>query len=373
MSNSFKAVSQKLPWLALIACIGIFGFSLTPGVSSLYQKLGIFFSGIIPLVVYHYYLNNQKDSSSERISLTDAEVDSIYYFGFVITLITLIAAVFTVGLSENKSIDPFTIGLQFGLGLLATGYALIARLQLQKKNEAMIDVEAAYANYLDRVNGLLGRVDKAYNDLDELMIRIVDKLRKTLEVEASENTSRLTRQVEQSFSPLLEACKLLALQIGNGGLGTEIEAMRAIVANSNKTIKTFDSRLQILSDQVSSSSSPLFELGKALVECQRGGECLSLILNNLSIDPNLSQNFSNSVNAIGKSLLIVSSSVSKLENEFGDNSVKATQAFTKFNEDLLSSTNILTQSMIHLATAIAQSSMTLNNSLNSVINDASTQ
>ena len=96
-------------------------------------------------------------------------------------------------------------------------------------------------------------------------------------------------------------------------------------------------------------------------------------MNNLNIDPGLSQNFSNSVNAIGNSLLVVSSSVSKLEAEFSTNSVGATQAFKQFNDDLLSSTNILTQSLIQLSKAIALSSSTLNNSINSVVNDATTQ
>jgi len=301
----------------------------------------------------------------------------VYYFGFVITLFTLIAAVFSIVfvsiLEKNSVINLMTIGLQFGLGLFATGYALIARLQLQLKNETISDVEDAYAIYFDRVNSLLGRVDSAYADIDNLMKKVIDRFRTQLEEEANQNTERLTAQIEDSFAPLLEACHSLATQIGENGLGIEISNMRTAIADSNKSFKTFDTRLQSFSANLSSASEPLLDLGKALNDCQHGSEKLSIILNNLRIDPNLTATFEDSVNHISTSLTMVANSVQRLESEFNTNSEQVSEAFNKFNTNLISSTQILAGSMTSLANAMATSSSTLNNSIRESINDAPTK
>jgi hypothetical protein len=234
-----KAVISLLPLLMVISLVGIFTFSLIPSIDKNIKYLGIFFSGFIPILLYHFFLKRQQLSKFGTVHLSDSEIDSIYYFGFVVTLLTLIASVLTLGISGNQNIDLQTIGIQFGLGLFVTGYALVARLHLQVSNESNIEPEDAYANYVDRVNGLLGRVDLAYSDLDQLLQRIVDRLRATLEAESAENAARLARQIENSFSPILEACKTLGGQIGDQGLGNEIESMRTVVAATNKTFKNF--------------------------------------------------------------------------------------------------------------------------------------
>jgi len=167
-----KAVITLLPYLMVISFIGIFAFSLAPLNEKSIKYLGIFLSGFIPILVYHYFLKQQQFSKFGAVHLSDSEVDSIYYFGFVVTLLTLIASILTLGISGNQNIDLQTIGIQFGLGLFVTGYALVARLHLQVSNESNIEPEDAYANYVDRVNGLLGRVDLAYSDLDQLLQKI---------------------------------------------------------------------------------------------------------------------------------------------------------------------------------------------------------
>lgn len=363
MIKNKKAVSEVLPWLAIAACIGVFTFSLTPELDKSTRFAGIFLSGLIPIVFYHYSLHQQRSSKERKIHLTDAEIDSVYYFGFVITLLTLIAAVFTLGLASSGEIEPQTIGIQFGLGLFVTGYALIGRLHLQVTNESDLEPEDAYATYVDRVNSLLGRVDLAYADLDDLLKRLVDRLRTTLETESRENSSRINKQVEDSFAPLLVACQQLASQIGEEGLRNEIESMRSVVTSTNRTFKTFDTRLQTLAEQTEQSTQPIVKLGDALAACERGSSELALVLNSLTIDSNISKSLNDSVSAITGVFQNFSTAVQNIEKDFGANSQQSSAAFREFNESLVTSTQLLSQSMNQLALAMAESSKTLSSSI----------
>ena len=369
MTHSNKAVSTSLPWLALIAAIGIFSFSLLIDLDTMFRDTGIFLSGALPLGLYHYKLVKQRYIHGGKLNLSDAEIDSIYYFGFVITLITLIAAVFTFGIAGDKVIDPQTIGLQFGLGLLATGYALIARLQLQVSNESLSDPEEAYANYVDRVNNLLGRVDAAYTDLDDVITKITERMRTTLLAEASENSERTAKQVELSLNPLFEACNQLAAKIGSQGLGAELENLRAVVGASNRNFKTFETRLQTLSDHAELATDPMKKLGASLGECQKSGAALISVLEKLQIDPSNTKSINESVITISVALESVSFSVQKLDNEFTTKSKETSTAFEKFNENLSQATQLITSSMVQLAGAMAESSKTINASLKEVAAD----
>ena len=370
MIKKKKAISEILPWLALASGIGIFIFSLTPDLEKTFRYAGIFFSGAIPIVAYHYSLIQQRSSKEGKIHLTDAEIDSVYYFGFVITLLTLIAAVFTIGYSSSGNFELQTIGIQFGLGLLVTAYALIGRLHLQVTNESDLEPEDAYATYVDRVNSLLGRVDLAYADLDDLLKRLVERLRNTLESESRENSSRINRQVEDSFAPLLAACQQLATQIGEDGLRNEIESMRTVVTATNRTFKSFDTRLQMLSNQTEQSTQPIAKLGDALAACERGSSELAAVLNSLTIDSTITQSLNESVQAISSVFNTFSISVQKLQNDFGSNSEQSSTAFRQFNENLITSTELLSQSMNQLALAMAESSKTLSSSIREATSNA---
>jgi antitoxin component HigA of HigAB toxin-antitoxin module len=371
MKSNIKAVSELLPWLALGALIGIFGFSLYPNLNVNIRYAGIFLSGVIPLCLYHFALHKQRSSNVGKLHLSDAEIDSVYYFGFVITLLTLIAAVFTFGALGADEFNPKTIGVQFGLGLFVTAYALVGRLHLQVTNQTDLEPEDAYANYVDRVNNLLGRVDLAYADLDNLMKRLIERMRTTLEAEASENSSRVVRQVEDSFSPLLIACQDLASQIGEHGLRAEIEVMRSVVLSANRSFKVFDTRLQTLAEQSQQAAEPLEKLSSALVSCERGSAALAEVLSRLKIDSNLTKSLGDSVEAISVVFHSFGIAVKQLENDFGSKSQQSSDAFIQFNENLVATTRMLTLSMTQLAQAMANSSNTLKTVIQEVAVDAS--
>lgn len=123
--------------LFVISLLGVLGTSIFPHDQSLYHWIGLLI-GVLPLIVYHILLSREP-------SLSSVEIDSIYYYGFLITVITLVSTAISIALETNK-FDIHWILLQFGLGLIATGYALFSRLLLLTKSSNKIEVDVVEAS-----------------------------------------------------------------------------------------------------------------------------------------------------------------------------------------------------------------------------------
>jgi chromosome segregation ATPase len=123
--------------------------------------------GLIPLAAYHSFLWSAE-------SLTQQEIDSVYYFGFLLTLATLGLSAFNLAESGDASNDISSIGTQFALGLLATGYGLIARISLQSKRLSLDNVDEAFDKQLDQVSRLVrefGNTIELFRDLKEEAVK----------------------------------------------------------------------------------------------------------------------------------------------------------------------------------------------------------
>ncbi len=131
-------------------------------------------SAVAPLIVYHvYYL-----APRARHGLGQSAVDSVYYFGFLVTLAALAASAVSLSLGGAK-LEMSRVAFQFGLGLLATGYAVFARMHLtslvswveEEEQEAVMNriviasrelatnVEMAASSYSRMVHEALARTE----------------------------------------------------------------------------------------------------------------------------------------------------------------------------------------------------------------------
>lgn len=115
-------------------------------------------AGVVPLVYYHlHYLLPRA-----RKGLTQTAIDSVYYFGFLITVAALGISAVTIA-TAGAATDINTVVLQFGVGLIATGYAVIARMHLSSIS-AVVDEdspEAILDRYIKRSMDLLDNVEMA--------------------------------------------------------------------------------------------------------------------------------------------------------------------------------------------------------------------
>lgn len=140
--------------LFIVSLVGILALGNAQHSAGLKQYSSLL-AGITPLVVYHAILLRKR-------LLTPTEVDSVYYFGFLVTMVTLVSMAISIGLSP-ASIDLRWVLFQFGLGLVATGYALFARLHLLAKSTVTAETDIVDANerLAKSVERVAGEFDKA--------------------------------------------------------------------------------------------------------------------------------------------------------------------------------------------------------------------
>jgi drug/metabolite transporter (DMT)-like permease len=125
--------------LFLVSLVGVLGSSFIDHENSQYQVIGLI-AGVLPLLGYYYALARKK-------LLSPSEIDSVYYFGFLVTVITLVSTAVAIGIA-TKLPELKWILLQFGLGLIATGIALFARLMLMTKSTSEVELDVVESSKL---------------------------------------------------------------------------------------------------------------------------------------------------------------------------------------------------------------------------------
>lgn len=115
-------------------------------------------AGAGPLVYYHLlYL-----APRARKGLTQTAIDSVYYFGFLVTVAALGISAVTIA-SSGGATDINAVVFQFGVGLFATGYAVIARMHLSSLSTMVEEAspEAILDRYIKRSMEMLDNVEDA--------------------------------------------------------------------------------------------------------------------------------------------------------------------------------------------------------------------
>jgi len=164
--------------LFLISLVGVLGSSFIDHENSQYQFIGLI-AGVLPLLGYYYALARKK-------LLSPSEIDSVYYFGFLVTVITLVSTAVAIGIA-TKLPELKWILLQFGLGLIATGIALFARLMLMTKSTSEVELDVVESSKLlvAAVTNVAGEFDNASylvkSFVDQLQIRMNELVSATKE------------------------------------------------------------------------------------------------------------------------------------------------------------------------------------------------
>jgi hypothetical protein len=140
-------INKSFIWLLGLSLVGILmvtGLAHIRAVEGEAHIILAFIFGILPMCVFHYKLFKYDD-------LNQSQIDSIYFFGFLVTLLTLgCAATFAFIPSETgRQIE--IIVYQFALGLLATGYGLLARVLLTNRRITVTGPDDAIDQYLQKL------------------------------------------------------------------------------------------------------------------------------------------------------------------------------------------------------------------------------
>lgn len=151
--------------------------------------------GIAPLVYYHLgYL-----APRAAKGLTQTAIDSVYYFGFLVTIAALGVSAVTLALTGGK--EPLVnVAFQFGLGLLATGYAIFARMHLNVISVGVDETspEEVLDRYVQRSRELVTNVELASESFVQLAGNLMAKSQEVADT-ARQTTEKAMLNVAKSF------------------------------------------------------------------------------------------------------------------------------------------------------------------------------
>ena len=233
--------------LFCVSLVGVLGASLFGSVWSQWLGLAI---GILPLARYHFNLYQQH-------ALTSIEIDSVYYFGFLVTVVTLVATALSIGLMPTGTKPELnSVLLKFGLGLIATGYSLFARLQLQSKSGGSADAEAndATLNLAKSISNVAQEFNKAEHQVQSFVELTQQRL---AAMEQSLGQSVLTRlaATEARFE---ESLSKAAVEFRESISAAKLESITA-------TSEVLRSATKAFADAI---SSVMEEVGRIQVEAE---------------------------------------------------------------------------------------------------------
>lgn len=159
---------------------------------------------ILPLWVYHKLILFPRAHNG----LSSTTIDSVYYFGFLITVAALSVSAFMVG-TRGAGQSMNTVVMNFGAGLIATAYAVIARMHLQSRasHASDLSMEASMEKYVAKSGELVNHIQSASEHLSSFSREIVSKTIEASEltrIAASEKMLDVTEEFSEQMTETLE-------------------------------------------------------------------------------------------------------------------------------------------------------------------------
>lgn len=162
-------------------------------------------SAVSPLIAYHWaYLKPRAKSG-----LTQGAIDTVYYYGFLLTIVSL--GITGISISFSKETEPekllSTVGAQFGLGLLATAYAVGARVHLTAISTAVShgsSPEDGFNQIVDKSFTLAGNIETAALRFEKLATALQERTDHTVSAATDTFAASLNEVTAQMKADLAE-------------------------------------------------------------------------------------------------------------------------------------------------------------------------
>lgn len=201
-----------------------------------------------PLVVYFLLLLRGRHDG-----LASSAIDSVYYFGFLITIFSLAASVLRVWIGGIGN-DIMTLVSHFGVGLLATGIALAFRLYLTAVTEQLDkkDLDEAIDAYIRRVDAVVTKVELSASNFEGLA-NSLEQRTKSVAAEALDHFQITMRDSAKVFQTEIAAITATAsTSIESFSSTVQRVASSEHIASFNKDIAGLSSGLAVFSDEMRS-------------------------------------------------------------------------------------------------------------------------
>lgn len=285
----------------------LLGMSFAIFVASLVLDISPYFSafGIGPLVYYHRWVL----APLAKSGLSSTGIDSVYYFGFLITVLALGVTALHIGMSAEQT-NITTIVVHFGVGLIATGYAVFARMQLNSLTPAsgVFTEEQIMDRYVQRSAQLIEHIETSTSKLSTFATEIIARTAasaETIQQTAEQNMRRTSEGFTTDIARILEDVRVAMNGIQQLVTDPSSQAARA----------RFNTELRETYQASSQLNASMAELAKRTAEeAQQRSETLAAT-RNLALHL---QDFSGKVKALGAADGAIAVSVQALDNVSGD-------------------------------------------------------
>jgi DNA repair exonuclease SbcCD ATPase subunit len=339
----------------LTRCMIVSALALLAGVFLPIHHLVPFAAALAPLVYYHvWFLRPQAENG-----LSQAAIDSVYYYGFLITVGALGAT--ALSLSLNGFGDDFSaVAFQFGLGLLATGYAVWARVHLVgiAKQLDEDDLRDLMALQIAKSRELLSNLELAsssFQSFAETLIAKTSDFSSSIQQQTESSISQATKTFGEGISALTEQAQV-ALQelrgiVNDVTFGAEREQLKTSVTATVETVNALSNGLNDLTKSTGVGASSAEKFASSLSSVNESAAGAASELSKLGKKDGIVAEFGSAVTAgktslsematiaseASRSIKGINDSASPVENE-----LKAlSKALVKANEASQTATNML--------------------------------
>jgi hypothetical protein len=264
---------------------------------------------IVPLLIYWYSLHRCS-------SLNQQQIDSVYYFGFLLTLAYLLASVIefsTESFGSTAQEQVVEIASKFALGLIATGIGLVGRLLLLPKRFSLESTDDAIQKQIQQVDNLVFQFQKTIDLFQQLREEAINQASKGAEQATLAVVETIKGGLEESVSSLSTTVNRLQTEISS----LDVRALESLAKSGLQLSKSFDQlssktpdtsvAFQALSSNLQSLNTQTETAGIALAHSSESADKASSALERLgSLDLR-------ALESVNQSLITLSESLSKVD------------------------------------------------------------
>lgn len=228
--------------------------------------LVLFVIALLPMGWYHFMYLEPKARTGE---LTSIEIDSVYYYGFLVTILALAVSALTLGIHGIGDDSMLLVGAQFGLGLIATGYAVAARMHLLTvlTNFDAGDSDKVLDAYVVRSRELISNMELASTSfmsfaqtLQENSNSAAADAQRRLERVVTETTKGFGAGVESTLNAAKESIEELRELVNDAAFGSERQELKKSVQGSLAAVTKLNIALEQMATLSGTSASAASDL-----------------------------------------------------------------------------------------------------------------
>ena len=228
--------------------------------------MALFIAGLVPISLFYTSLYARL-KGTEAIP-TDGEIDSLYYLGFLITLMTLIVTVISTAVAALGRGDAaafsdqstlISVSFAFGLSLAATALALFARVHLSGLKERR-NVDVTITGLEEHVSSMILQLDRGYTSLSNVITSVMAQLESASQAQSTRFASELGAVVNTIQVQLESFTKNLGSAIPASGFGESLSNLTSSLKEGSGEMSRFVKSFTPLPQKVGDLSTALDEI-----------------------------------------------------------------------------------------------------------------